>query len=523
MGSGVRRILTDSGIEIAPVYRATERLPEPDPGEFPYTRGVYPLMYRQRRWTIRQYAGFSSAEATNQRFRLLLDRGQTGLSIAFDLPTQLGYDSDDPAAQAEVGRVGVAISTLDDMRQLFTGIDLAKVTSSMTINAPAALLLLMYQIVAEEQGADLQRLGGTVQNDILKEYAARGTFIFPPRQSMRLVTDTFAYCRQHLPSWNTISVSGYHMREAGSTAVQEIAFALANAIAYTEAAIGAGLEVDEFAPRISFFFGAHSNFFEEIAKFRAARRMWAKIMRDRFAAENPRSLTLRFHTQTAGCTLTAQQPLNNAVRVAFQALSAVLGGTQSLHCNGYDEALALPTEDAATLALRTQQIISDETGSADTADPLGGSYFVEALTDDLERRAWDLIQEVETRGGAVASIESGFVQEQIAESAYAWEVALASGERTVVGVNKYRTADGAGVPIMRLDEAAIQRQIARVVTYRQHQDRDRVAEALGKVERASRGSDNLLPVMKEALLAGATLGEICGRLRGVWGEYRPGG
>lgn len=523
MDSGIRRILTDSGIEIAPVYRATARPPEPDPGAFPYTRGIYPLMYRQRRWTMRQYAGFSSAEATNQRFRLLLDRGQTGLSIAFDLPTQLGYDSDDPAAQAEVGRVGVAISTLDDMRRLFDGIDLAKVTTSMTINAPAALLLLMYEIVAEEQGADLGRLGGTVQNDILKEYAARGTFIFPPRQSMRLVTDTFDYCRRQLPAWNTISVSGYHMREAGSTAVQEIAFALANAIAYTQAAIDAGLAVDEFAPRISFFFGAHSNFFEEIAKFRAARRMWAKIMRERFAAKNPRSLTLRFHTQTAGCTLTAQQPLNNAVRVAFQALSAVLGGTQSLHCNGYDEALALPTEDAATLALRTQQIISDETGCADTADPLGGSYFVEALTDDLERRAWDLIEEVEERGGAVAAIESGFVQEQIAESAYAWEVDVASGERTIVGVNKYRTADGAGVPIMRLDEAAIHRQIARVLAYRERQDRERVADALGQVERVARGSDNLLPVMKDALMAGATLGEICGRLRGVWGEYRPGG
>jgi methylmalonyl-CoA mutase N-terminal domain/subunit len=523
MDSGVRRILTDSGIEIAPVYRASERLPEPDPGDFPYTRGIYPLMYRQRRWTMRQYAGFSSAEATNQRFRLLLDRGQTGLSIAFDLPTQLGYDSDDPAAKAEVGRVGVAISTLDDMRRLFDGIDLAKVTTSMTINAPAALLLLMYEIVAEEQGADLQRLGGTVQNDILKEYAARGTFIFPPRQSMRLVTDTFAYCRRHLPAWNTISVSGYHMREAGSTAVQEIAFALANAIAYTQAAIDAGLAVDEFAPRISFFFGAHSNFFEEIAKFRAARRMWAKIMRERFAAENPRSLTLRFHTQTAGCTLTAQQPLNHAVRVAFQALSAVLGGTQSLHCNGYDEALALPTEDAATLALRTQQIISEETGCADTADPLGGSYFVEALTDDLERRAWDLIQEVEDRGGAVAAIESGFVQEQIAESAYAWEVDVASGERTVVGVNKYRTAGDAGVPIMRLNEDAIHRQIARVLAYRDRQDRERVADALGQVERVARGRENLLLVMKDALLAGATLGEICGRLRGVWGEYRPGG
>ncbi|MDI3339193.1 MAG: methylmalonyl-CoA mutase family protein [Sphaerobacter sp.] len=516
-----REVVTTSGIVIQPVYRATERPPEPDPGEYPYTRGIYPTMYRGRRWTMRQYAGFSSAEETNRRFRLLLERGQTGLSVAFDLPTQLGYDSYHPAARAEVGRVGVAISTLDDMRRLFAGIDLSRVTTSMTINAPAALLLLLYQIVAEEQGVDARTLGGTIQNDILKEYAARGTFIFPPRPSMRLVTDTFAYCREHLPNWNTISISGYHIREAGATAVQEIGFTLANGIAYVQAALDAGLDLDEFAPRISFFFAAHSTFFEEIAKFRAARRMWAKIMRERFGAKNPRSWMLRFHTQTGGCTLTAQQPLNNVVRVAFQALAAVLGGTQSLHTNGFDEALALPTEEAATLALRTQQIISEETGVADTADPLGGSYFVEALTDELEQRAWALIDEVEQRGGAVAAIESGFIQEQIAESAYQWELAVAAGERPIVGVNRYRVEEDVSVPIMRINEEAVQRQIKRVIAYRERQDRARVAAALDAVEAAARGTDNLLPPMKQALLAGATIGEICGRLREVWGEYRP--
>ncbi|MFO7271154.1 MAG: methylmalonyl-CoA mutase family protein [Sphaerobacter thermophilus] len=518
---GRREVVTDSGIVIEPVYRAKERPPEPDPGEYPFTRGIYPTMYRGRRWTMRQYAGFSSAEETNRRFRLLLERGQTGLSVAFDLPTQLGYDSDHPAARAEVGRVGVAISTLDDMRRLFDGIDLSSVTTSMTINAPASLLLLLYQIVAEEQGVDPAKLGGTIQNDILKEYAARGTYIFPPRPSMRLVTDTFAYCREHLPNWNTISISGYHIREAGATAVQEIAFTLANGIAYVQAALDAGLDLDDFAPRLSFFFAAHSTFFEEVAKFRAARRMWAKIMRERFGAKNPRSWMLRFHTQTGGCTLTAQQPLNNVVRVAFQALAAVLGGTQSLHTNGFDEALALPTEEAATLALRTQQIISEETGVADTADPLGGSYFVETLTDELEQRAWALIDEVEERGGAVAAIESGFIQDQIADSAYKWELAVASGERTVVGVNKYRVEEDVSVPIMRIDEESVQRQIKRVIAYRERQDRARVAAALDEVEAAARGTDNLLPPMKAALLAGATVGEICGRLREVWGEYRP--
>ncbi len=515
------RLSTTSGIEIDPVYRESARPPQPDPGQYPYTRGVYPTMYRGRRWTMRQYAGFSSAEESNRRYRLLLERGQTGLSVAFDLPTQLGYDSDDPIARAEVGRVGVAISTVDDMRRLLDQIDLSGVTTSMTINAPAALLLLMYQIVAEEQGVDTRTLGGTIQNDILKEYAARGTYIFPPRPSMRLVTDTFAYCRDYLPHWNVISISGYHIREAGSSAVQEVAFTLANAIAYVNAAVDAGMAVDEFAPRLSFFFNAHSNFFEEIAKFRAARRMWARIMKERFGATDPKSLSLRFHTQTAGCSLTAQQPLNNVVRVAFQALSAVLGGTQSLHTNGFDEALGLPTEDAATLALRTQQIISDETGVADTADPLGGSWFVESLTDEVERRAWELIEEVEQHGGAVAAIESGFVQQSIADSAYQWELEVLNGERPIVGVNKYQSEEEVDVPISRIDDEAVHRQIVRVTTYRARQDRQRVEASLADVEAAARGTDNLLVVMKAALQSGATLGEICGRLRAAWGEYRP--
>ena len=517
----IRRVVTDSGIEIAPVYRDTGRPPEPDPGEYPYTRGIHATMYRGKKWTIRQYAGYGSAEETHRRFRLLLERGQTGLSVAFDLPTQLGYDSDHPLARPEVGRVGVAISTLDDMRRLFEGIDLGAVTTSMTINAPAAILLLMYEIVAEEQGVDPKQLRGTIQNDILKEYAARGTYIFPPRPSMRLVVDTFAYCKERLPNWNTISISGYHIREAGATAVQEIAFTLANAIAYVRAAIEAGLSVDEFAPRLSFFFGAHNNFFEEIAKFRAARRMWAKIMRERFGAQNPRSWMLRFHTQTCGCTLTAQQPLNNIVRVAYQALAAVLGGTQSLHTNAYDEALGLPTEESATIALRTQQILAEETGVADTADPLGGSYFVEALTDEIERRAWELIEAIEALGGAVTAIERGWVQAQIAESAYQWEAAVERGERVVVGVNRYQDAVPVEVPVHRLDEAAVERQIRRVQEYRARQDAGRVERALARVEEAARGTENLLPVLREALLAGATLGQICGRLRQVWGEYRP--
>ncbi len=521
MTTDVRRVVTDSGIEIAPMYRDTGRPAEPDPGEYPFTRGIHATMYRGKKWTIRQYAGYGSAEETNRRFRLLLERGQTGLSVAFDLPTQLGYDSDHPLARPEVGRVGVAISTLDDMRRLFEGIDLGAVTTSMTINAPAAVLLLMYEIVAEEQGVASTQLRGTIQNDILKEYAARGTYIFPPRPSMRLVVDTFAYCKERLPNWNTISISGYHIREAGATAVQEVAFTLANAIAYVQAAIEAGLSVDEFAPRLSFFFGAHNNFFEEIAKFRAARRMWATIMRERFGARNPRSWMLRFHTQTCGCTLTAQQPLNNIVRVAYQALAAVLGGTQSLHTNAYDEALGLPTEESATIALRTQQILAEETGVADTADPLGGSYFVEALTDEIEQRAWELIEAIEALGGAVTAIERGWIQAQIAESAYRWEQAVERGERVVVGVNRYQDEVPVHVPVHRLDEAAVARQIERVQAYRARQDAERVQRALDRVEDAARSTENMLPVLREALLAGATLGQICGRLRQVWGEYRP--
>jgi methylmalonyl-CoA mutase N-terminal domain/subunit len=515
-------IVTDSGIEIDPVYCAPDVPPDlANPGDFPFTRGIYPTMYRGRRWTMRQYSGFSTAEESNRRYRLLLERGQTGLSVAFDLPTQLGLDSDDPRAFGEVGRVGVPISTLDDMRRLFDGIDQASVTTSMTINAPASLLLLMYQIVAEEHGADASRLGGTIQNDVLKEYAARGTYIFPPRPSMRLVTNTFSYCNRTLPRWNAISVSGYHIREAGSSAAQEIAFTLANGIAYVEAAAAAGLAVDDVAPRISFFFGAHSNLFEEVAKFRAARRMWATIMRDHFGAHDPKSWMMRFHTQTGGVTLTAQQPLNNVVRVAYQALAAVLGGTQSLHTNGYDEALALPTEQAATLALRTQQILGDETGVADTADPLGGSYFVERLTDELEAKAREWMARIAELGGSVAAIERGAMQDAIAENAYQRELARELGDDVIVGVNKYVESATVAVPIQRIDQESVARQIARVAAYKDGQDPARVESTLTRVSEAASGSDNLLPVMKDALHAGATLGQICDALRAVFGEHRP--
>lgn len=511
---------TTSGIEIAPVYRADEH--EPDPGQYPYTRGVYRDMYRGRLWTMRQYAGFSSAEETNQRFKLLLARGQTGLSCAFDLPTQLGLDADDPRAEAEVGIVGVSISTLDDMRRLLDGIALDDVTTSMTINAPASILMLMYQIVGEEQGANLAKLGGTIQNDILKEYAARGTYIFPPRPSMRLVTDTFSYCATSLPSWNTISISGYHIREAGSSAVQEVAFTLANGIAYVESAIAAGLNVDAFAPRLSFFFNAHSNFLEEVAKFRAARRMWARIMRERFNAQNPKSLMLRFHTQTGGSTLTAQQPLGNVVRVALQALSAVMGGTQSLHTNGYDEALSLPTAEAATLALRTQQVIAYESGVTDTADPLAGSYVVEALTDEIERLALELMAEVEAQGGAVAAVENGFIQDAIADSAYIWEEEVESGARRIVGVNFQRDEQETTVPLHAIDRNRVEAQIARTRQYKQDHAGPAVDNALSSIRAAAEGTGNLLPLMRDALLGGATLGQICDTLRAVWGEYRPG-
>ncbi|MCC6705048.1 MAG: methylmalonyl-CoA mutase [Thermomicrobiales bacterium] len=515
------RIITDSDIEIAPVYTAQETPVQlPLPGEFPYTRGVYPTMYRGRPWTMRQYAGFTTAAESNRRYRLLLERGQTGLSVAFDLPTQLGLDSDDGRAYGEVGRVGVPISTLDDMRTLFDGIDQGAVTTSMTINAPASILLLMYQIVAEERGALAIKLGGTIQNDVLKEYAARGTYIYPPRPSMRLIVNTFAYCNQTLPEWNTISISGYHIREAGSSAAQEIGFTLSNAIAYVEAATAAGLDVDAIGPRLSFFFAGHSNFFEEAAKFRAARRMWAQIMRDRFGAKNPKSWLFRVHTQTGGVTLTAQQPLNNVVRVAYQALSAVLGGTQSLHTNGYDEALSLPTEEAATLALRTQQILAAETGVTATADPLAGSWFVEALTDELEAKANEWIAKIDELGGAVTAIETGYMQNAIAENAYRRELDRNAGREVVVGVNKYVDDKPADTPIQRIDQNAVNEQIARVSAYKAAQDHEQVAAALASVRTAAEGDDNLLPIMKNALLAGATLGQIADALRAVFGEHR---
>ena len=469
---------------------------------------------------MRQYAGFSSVEESNARYRLLLERGTTGLSVAFDLPTQLGLDSDDERAQGEVGRVGVPISTVDDMRRLFDGIDQGAVTTSMTINAPAALLLLMYEIVAEERGVDPTSLGGTIQNDILKEYAARGTYIFPPRPSMRLVTDTFAYCTERLPAWNTISVSGYHMREAGSSAAQEIAFTVANGLAYIEAALAAGLRIDQVAPRMSFFFSAHSDLFEEVAKFRAARRLWAHLIRERYSPRDPRSEMVRFHTQTGGVTLTAQQPLNNVVRVAYQALSAVLGGTQSLHTNSYDEALGLPTQDAATLALRTQQILADETGVPRTADPLAGSYFVESLTDEVEERAREWLRQVEARGGAVVAIENGFIQNAIAENAFRREIEREQGEEIIVGVNRYVAEESVDVPLQVIDEDAVHRQVERVRAHKSAQDWPAVERTLSQVAATAKSGGNLLPQMRDSLRAGATLGQVTDALRSIFGDYR---
>ena len=477
-------------------------------------------MYRGKVWTMRQYAGFGTARETNARFRYLLEQGQTGLSTAFDLPTQLGLDSDDVRALGEVGRVGVAVASLQDMEILFDQIPLDRVSTSMTINAPAAVLLLLYELVAEKQGVPAAALQGTIQNDVLKEYVARGTYIFSPHHSMRLVVDIFRYCRAHIPKWNTISISGYHIREAGSTAVQEIAFTLANGIAYVQAAIEAGLAVDEFAPRLSFFFNAHNNLFEEVAKFRAARRLWARIMKERFGAQDPRSMMLRFHTQTAGCTLTSQQPLNNIVRVAMQTLAAALGGTQSLHTNSFDEALSLPTQQAATVALRTQQIVAYESGIADTPDPLGGSYFVEALTDEIESRAQALIAEIDGLGGAVAAIEQGTMQKAISDSAYAYQRAVESGEKTVVGVNRFQMEEEQRIDILRLDESVQREQIERLKRLRAERDNAAVQKALGELEETARGTENLLYPMKEALRHYATLGEVCGVLRKAFGEYR---
>jgi methylmalonyl-CoA mutase, N-terminal domain len=513
---------TDSGIEVEPVYSATDvgDLQLEPPGEFPFTRGPYADMYRGRPWTIRQYAGFGSAEETNARFRYLLERGQTGLSVAFDLPTQLGYDSDNPRCAGEVGRSGVAIDSLADMELVFAGIPLGEVSTSMTINAPAALLLLLYELVAEGQGVRGEQLRGTVQNDVLKEYVARGNYIFPPRPSMRIATDLFAYCHERLPRWNTISISGYHIREAGATAVQELAFTLANGIAYCEAAVAAGLSPDEFGERLSFFFNAHNHFFQEVAKFRAARRLWAEIMRDRFGAANPRAQALRFHAQTGGSTLTAQQPENNIVRVAIQALSAVCGGAQSLHTNGFDEALALPTEHSAQVAVRTQQILAHEAGCTDTADPLGGSFFIESLTAELEERARELIARVDELGGAVAAIEQGFVQAEIEDAAFAYSREIESAERVIVGVNRFAVeGDESDVEIHRLDPEAERRQLERTSRVRAERDQAAAAAALAAVREAARGTANLLPPMRTALAAHCTIGEVCDAFREVFGTY----
>jgi methylmalonyl-CoA mutase N-terminal domain/subunit len=511
---------TDSDIELKPVYTADDAPEELElPGEFPFTRGPYKDMYRGRPWTIRQYAGFASAEETNHRFRYLLGRGQMGLSVAFDLPTQLGYDSDDPRAAGEVGRTGVAIDSIADMELLFDSIPLGEVSTSMTINAPAALLLLLYELVAEEQGVGGDALRGTVQNDVLKEYIARGNYIFPPRPSMRITTDLFAYCADRIPKWNTISISGYHIREAGSTAVQELAFTLANGIAYCQAAVDAGLSPDAFGERLSFFFNAHNHFFQEVAKFRAARRLWARIMRERFGATNPRALALRFHAQTGGSTLTAQQPDNNVVRVAVQALSAVCGGAQSIHTNGYDEALALPSEHAVHIALRTQQLLAHEAGGTDTADPLGGAYFIEALTDELEASAWELIGRVDELGGAVAAIEQGFVQDEIEQAAFRWQQEVEAGERVIVGVNRFTEGDEEPIELHRLDPAAEQRQLARTAKLRAERNAPAAAAALARVRAAARGDENLLPLLREALRESCTIGEICNELREEWGMY----
>ena len=490
------------------------------PGEYPYTRGVQPDMYRGRLWTMRQYAGFGTAQETNTRFKYLLGQGQTGLSVAFDLVTQIGYNSDDALAQGEVGKVGVAIDTLDDMETLFSGIPLDKVSTSMTINSPAAVLLAMYIAVAEKQGVDPSKLAGTIQNDVLKEYMARGTYIFPPAPSMRLITDIFQYCAGNMPNWNTISISGYHIREAGSTAVQEVAFTLADGVAYVQAAIDAGLKVDDFAPRLSFFFNAHSNFLEEVAKFRAARRVWAKIMKEKFNAQKPKSMMLRFHTQTAGCTLNAQQPMVNIIRVAFQAMSAVLGGTQSLHTNSWDEALALPSESSVLLALRTQQAIAYETGITDTVDPLGGSYAVEKLTSEIEKAVWDYLGSIDELGGAVHAIENGFQQREIQNSAYRYQMDIENQKRIVVGVNKFQIEEAPPTGLLKVNPKIEQEQKERLAKVYQTRNQEAVTNGLAKLEKAAGTSENLIPYILDCVREYASLGEICNVLRKVFGEYR---
>ena len=516
------RRFTDSGIEVKPLYDEDD-LPAPLdlglPGEFPYSRGVHREMYRKQLWTMRQYAGYASAKESNERYKYLLEHGSTGLSMAFDLPTQLGLDSDDQRCLGEVGRTGVAIDTIDDMRTAFDGIPLDKVSTSMTINAPASVLLALYQLVGEEQGVESQALRGTTQNDILKEYIARGNFIYPPEGSMRLTTDLFAYCRENVPRWNTISISGYHFREQGASAVQEVAFTLANGIAYVQAALDAGLEVDDFAPRLAFFFNGHNNVFQEVAKFRAARTMWARIMRERFGAQDERSLRLRFHTQTGGVTLMAQQPENNIVRVALQAFAAVCGGTQSLHTNGYDEALSLPTERAARIALRTQQIVAHESGAADTVDPFAGSYFIESLTSDIEQRALELIAKVDELGGSVNAI--AFMKKEIEESAFGYHQRYANGQDVVVGVNKYVTEELEVPDILKVDQASEDAQVSRLKEFKADRDQELVDRRLEELREAARGDENLLPRIREALRDRCSLGEVCGAMRDVFGEYQP--
>lgn len=519
---------TDSGIKIKPIYgpedldgwEYKEKLN--DAGHYPYTRGPYSSMYRGRPWTMRQYAGFGTAEATNKRFKFLLDAGQTGLSCAFDLPTQMGFDSDHPRAEGEVGKVGVAIDSIEDMKLLLEGLPLGKVTTSMTINATASTLLLLYELVAEDAGVPSSALGGTIQNDILKEYVARGTYIYPPRPSMRIITDVFSYCKENMPSWNTISISGYHIREAGSTAVQEIAFTIANGIAYVDAAIQAGLDVDEFAPRLSFFWNAHNDLFEEIAKYRAARRMWAKIMKERFGARDERSLLLRFHTQTGGSTLTAQQPEVNLMRVTIQALAAVLGGTQSLHTNGFDEALGLPTERAAKLALRTQQVLAYESGVTAAVDPLGGSFFVESLTDSVEAEAWKYVERIDSMGGSVMAIEAGFIQDEIEQAAYEYTKAVDDRQKIIVGVNEFRAEFEDPSDVFPVDPAQQLAQAERVSRLKRDRAQGPVEVALRELTRTARDGGNLLYPMKEALRARATLGEVSDTLRDVFGVYQPG-
>ncbi|MDH3943397.1 MAG: methylmalonyl-CoA mutase family protein [Anaerolineae bacterium] len=517
---------TSSGISIPPALSPEE--PDQEylddiafPGEFPFTRGIHPGMYRSRLWTMRQYAGFASAQETNQRFRYLLTQGQSGLSVAFDLPTQIGYDADHPLAAGEVGKVGVSISSLPDLQQLFDQIPLDQVSTSMTINAPAAILLAMYIAVAKSQGVSPKKLRGTIQNDILKEYVARGTYIFPPKASMRLITDVLRYCQSEVPAWNTISISGYHIREAGSSAVQEVAFTLANGIAYVQAAIDAGLDVDKFASQISFFFNAHNNFLEEIAKYRAARRLWAKIMRSRFKAKSDRACMLRFHTQTAGSTLTAQQPVNNVARVAMQALASILGGTQSLHTNSMDEALQLPGEHAVRVALRTQQIIAQESGVADSVDPLAGSYLIEYLTDEIENRAREYIERIDKLGGALQAIENGYIQNEIHNAAYQFQQDVETGDQIVVGVNAYQTGESAPLERIQVDPAIAASQLARLQDLRSKRGAEKVAGLLSRLETAAKGDENLMPLFIECVESHITLGEICAVLRNTWGEYQP--